>query len=256
MIPEIEFKENARFYNVPVSTIERDYAQNWLLVHLPEMAFKGGTGIRKAYIENYRFSDDLDFTLIKKSNIKDLEGEIKKAIQDAKNVSGISFLDDIKSEEVKNGYVINIHFRILRSTGDPLKIKMDITKKENEIIINPIQKKNIIHVYSDKINEKINVYTLEEMFAEKVRSLFERTRPRDLYDVWHLNKKITFDKTLFQKKCKHKNVESNIDELVTRKINYEKTWKGSLQHQLPELPSAIDVFEEVIEFLKKVLQYR
>ena len=62
---------------------------------------------------------------------------------------------------------------------------------------------------------------------------------------------MTFDKTLFQKKCRHKKVKPNIEELATRKTNYEKTWKGSLQHQLPELPSASDVFYEVIEFLKK-----
>lgn len=253
MIPEIEFKEKARSFNVPISTIERDYAQNWLLPYLPKMAFKGGTGIRKAYIDNYRFSDDLDFTLLEKTDFKDLTNKIKKSSQDAENVSGISFLDDLKSEKVKNGYVINVYFRILRSTGNPLKIKMDITKKENEIIIRPIQKKNIIHLYSDGINGQINVYSLEEMFAEKVRSLFERTRPRDLYDVWYLNKKMKFDKILFQKKCKYKKVEPNIDELASRKTNYEKTWKGSLQHQLPELPSANDVFDEVIEFLKKII---
>ena len=78
MIPEIEFKEKARFFNLPISTIERDYAQNWLLAYLPKMAFKGGTGIRKAYIDNYRFSDDLDFTLLEKSNIEDLTDRIKK----------------------------------------------------------------------------------------------------------------------------------------------------------------------------------
>ena len=253
MIPEIEFKEKARLFNVPTSSIERDYAQSWLLAHLPKMAFKGGTGIRKAYIDNYRFSDDLDFTLIEKSNFKDLTSKIKKAIRKTRNASGISFLDNIKYEEAKNGYVFNIYFRILRTSGNPLKIKMDITKKENEIIINPVQKREILHIYSDEINEQINVYTLEEMFAEKVRSLFERTRPRDLYDVWYLHKKMTFDKSLFQKKCKHKKVESNIDDLVTRKTNYEQTWKGSLQHQLPELPSSTKVFDDVIDFLKKVI---
>ena len=253
MISEIEFKEKARTFKVPTSTIERDYAQSWLLAHLPKMAFKGGTGIRKSYIDNYRFSDDLDFTLLENSNFEDLTSKIKIAIQETRDKSGISFLDNIKSEEVKNGYVFNIYFRILRTTGDPLKIKMDITKKENEIIINPVQKRNILHIYSDKINEQINVYTLEEMFAEKVRSLFERTRPRDLYDVWYLNKKMTFDKSLFQNKCKHKKVEPNIEELVSRKTNYEKTWKGSLQHQLPDLPSVTLVFDDVVDFLKKVL---
>jgi len=79
MIPEIEFKEKARTFNVPISTIERDYAQNWLLAHLPKMAFKGGTGIRKAYIKNYRFSDDLDFTLLEKISFKDLTNKVKKS---------------------------------------------------------------------------------------------------------------------------------------------------------------------------------
>jgi uncharacterized protein len=253
MIPEIEFKENARRFKVPISSIEKDYAQSWLLAHLPKMAFKGGTGIRKAYIDNYRFSDDLDFTLMDNPTINILKSKIQKALQEARDKSGISFLDDLKSEKVKNGYVFIVYFRILRTSGDPLKIKMDITKKENEIIFNPVQKRNILHTYSDRINAQINVYTLEEMFAEKVRSLFERTRPRDLYDVWHLNKKMTFDKQLFQKKCKYKKVEPNIDELITRKPNYEKTWKASLQHQLPELPSATDVFDNVIDFLEKML---
>jgi len=253
MISELELKEKARAFKVPISSIERDYTQSWLLAYLPKMALKGGTGVRKAYIDNYRFSDDLDFTLLENSNFNDLTSKIQKAIQETRNASGISFLEDIKSEEVKNGYVFIVYFRILRTSGDPLKIKMDITKKENEIIINPVQKRDIIHIYSDKINEQIKVYTLEEILAEKVRSLFERTRPRDLYDVWYLNKKITFDKPLFQKKCKYKKVEPNIDELITRKTNYEKAWNASLQHQLPELPPAIKVFDGVIEYLKITL---
>ena len=251
MISEIELKEKARTCKVPISSIERDYAQSWLLAHLPKMAFKGGTGIRKAYIDNYRFSDDLDFTLLEHSNFSDLESKIQKAIQETRNASGISFLDNLKSEKVKNGYAFTVYFRILRTSGDPLKIKMDITKKENEKIINPVQKRNILHIYSDKISEQINVYTLEEMFAEKVRSLFERTRPRDLYDVWYLNKNVTFDKTLFEKKCESKKIEPDIDELIIKKSNYEKSWKASLRHQLPDLPSATEVFDNVAEFLKK-----
>lgn len=77
MIPAREIKEHAREYGVPPSTIERDYAQNWLLAFLSPlpMALKRGTGIRKVYIENYRFSDDLDFTLLEAIN-KDGCGKI------------------------------------------------------------------------------------------------------------------------------------------------------------------------------------
>jgi len=97
MIPEIEFKDNARKFKVPVSSIERDYAQSWLLAHLPKMAFKGGTGIRKAYIDNYRFSDDLDFTLLDNPTTSILKSKIQKALQETRDESGISFLDDLKS---------------------------------------------------------------------------------------------------------------------------------------------------------------
>ena len=254
MISELEFKEKARTYKVPISTIERDYAQSWILTTLPDMAFKGGTAIKKSYIDNYRFSDDLDFTLLQKNNFKNLTNKIQKAMQETRTKSGISFLDTIKSEEVKNGYMFIIYFRILRTTGNPLKIKIDITKSENESIFKPVQKRTILHLYSDKINKQITVYSLEEIFVEKVRSLFERTRPRDLYDVWTLNKITKFDKSLFQKKCNHKNIKPNIDELITRKTNYENAWDASLKHQLPEIHPALDVFENVITFLKKILQ--
>ncbi len=91
------------------------------------------------------------------------------------------------------------------------------------------------------------------MFAEKVRSLFERTRPRDLYDIWYLNKNVKFNKTLFKKKCNFKKVDPNIKDFISKKSKFENAWEASLRHQLPELPSATDVFDNVIDFLKKVL---
>ncbi|MEA2034766.1 MAG: hypothetical protein U9N40_04670 [Euryarchaeota archaeon] len=50
MIPLNEIKEKARTHGVPVSTIERDYVQNWILKYSSRidcMVLKGGTGIRK-----------------------------------------------------------------------------------------------------------------------------------------------------------------------------------------------------------------
>jgi len=69
MITTREIKEKARINKVPESTIERDYAQNWFLKFFSDkrIVLKGGTGIRKVYIANYRFSDDLDFNLLNKN---------------------------------------------------------------------------------------------------------------------------------------------------------------------------------------------
>jgi len=56
---------------VPESVIERDYVLAWLLTGLANhslreiLIFKGGTALRRCWIEHYRFSEDLDFTLTK-----------------------------------------------------------------------------------------------------------------------------------------------------------------------------------------------
>ncbi len=98
MIPEREVKEIAREHGVPVSTVERDYAQNWLLKFIGSsfMALKGGTGIRKAYIKNYRFSDDLDFTLLEKINF---ENAWKKSL--SHQIKDLPYFDSVYKEVLK-----------------------------------------------------------------------------------------------------------------------------------------------------------
>jgi len=42
--------------------------------------------------------------------------------------------------------------------------------------------------------------------------------------VWYLNKKITFDTPSFQKKCKYKKVEPNIEELIKNKTPFGENY--------------------------------
>jgi predicted nucleotidyltransferase component of viral defense system len=251
MIPENEIKALARTYGVPTSTIERDYTQNWLLAYLPQMALKGGTGLQKCYFQSYRFSDDLDFTALKMITLEKMKDQITNTIDKVNNESGINFSERIHAEEVENGYLVVIYFRILRKTGNPLKIKLDITKKENEYIMTPLQQKTILQTYSDDLNIHTTVYSLEEMFAEKTRALFERTRPRDLYDIWYLSKKTTLNSFLLNEKCEFKHLVVDINDVISRKTKFENAWNNSLQHQLKDLPDIKIVFADVIAFLKK-----
>lgn len=54
---------------IPETVLERDYCLSWFLVGLSRsplrdrLAFKGGTALKKCYFGDYRFSEDLDFTL-------------------------------------------------------------------------------------------------------------------------------------------------------------------------------------------------
>jgi predicted nucleotidyltransferase component of viral defense system len=71
MIPSREIRDLRAEWSLDVGVIEKDYLLGWLLAGIanhPELArtwvFKGGTCLRKCYYETYRFSEDLDFTVV------------------------------------------------------------------------------------------------------------------------------------------------------------------------------------------------
>ncbi len=255
MIPSTEIRERAREYGVPETTVERDYAQNWLLKYLSpiNMVLKGGTGIRKIYIKNYRFSDDLDFTLLEMMNKDTLAKLAEEAVLEAKEESGVNFSNEIQIEENLNGFEVTIYFHLLRSSGTPLKIKLDLTSPQKERILLSVENRSVLHPYSDKCQFQIKAYSLEEIMAEKIRSLFERTRPRDLYDVCYLHNRIDNQKMLsiLDEKCRLKNVKLDIFSLEDRRLDFAKAWESSLGHQLKELPSFNYVYDEVTKLVRE-----
>ena len=257
MISAMELRGMARELEVPQTTIERDYAQNWLLEYLAplNMALKGGTGIRKVYIGNYRFSDDLDFTLLEKVSRAGLNNLIERAVLGAKETSGINFTEEVSIQENINGFVVNVYFRILRSTGNPIKIKLDMTVPEKEEILLPLETREIIHPYADDFHARIQAYSLEEIMAEKIRALFERTRPRDLYDVRRLHNEVDYVKVLniLYEKCRVKDMEIDVRSLEARKDDFASAWTNSLQHQIKMLPDFDDVFHEVKRQITRLL---
>src|SRR4051812_44821466 len=74
MIKASEIQIIAREAGVRDSQIEKDYILSWLLQGVANhkalsttIVFKGGTVLKKVYFEDYRFSEDLDFTLLEES---------------------------------------------------------------------------------------------------------------------------------------------------------------------------------------------
>jgi len=93
MILLVEIKEKAVAEGVPETTVIKDYALSWMLKALNDVssafALKGGTGIRKAYVEGYRFSIDLDFTLTERIDVREtLLNAVKLAKRERHRVQG------------------------------------------------------------------------------------------------------------------------------------------------------------------------
>src|SRR3989339_664273 len=85
MISIQEIRENAKRNGVMPRVIEKDYYLGILLNAISkntskgDFVFKGGTALRKCYFKNYRFSEDIDFTVTKRQFNKEnvLSGLIK-----------------------------------------------------------------------------------------------------------------------------------------------------------------------------------
>ena len=71
MITRADIIDRVREWGLRENVVEKDYVIGWLLWGIgsdPRLstgwAFKGGTCLKKCYIETYRFSEDLDFTVL------------------------------------------------------------------------------------------------------------------------------------------------------------------------------------------------
>lgn len=282
MILQREIIDIARKKLVKNATIDKD----WVLGHFlnafysfediaKNFVFKGGTCLRKCYFEDYRFSEDLDFTLLDESYVIDVN-LINKILRKAEENSGIKFSFERsklqKSDDIEQGYEIKIKYwgADHKKTQEPLpvkrwqtSIKIDISHTEE--ILDKVEQKAIIHSYSDShlINSSVPVYSLKEIITEKIRSLMQRNRPRDIYDLWFLNKKTktrdypVIREMLFEK-CRYKNLSFNdITDFVNpvkSRIN-KRGWESSLSAHMPAgtLPDFEDAYKEVELFINKIL---
>lgn len=277
MISKEEIQKIAALKKIGMDIVEKDYILSWVLAGIhhhdatkSSWIFKGGTCLKKCYFETYRFSEDLDFTYRgelhepTKEFYKNIFVEIAHWVYDNSGIElpeqGIEFEvftnpRNTTSVQGKLTYRGPIQ-RNVSVTRLP-RIKIDLTLDE-PLILEP-QIKNVDHPYSDILEEgkKILAYSYEELFAEKLRALVQRLRPRDLYDVVHLfqqkdsNTNVVLIKKTLQKKCNFRSAPFPKIELIETHDNrklLESEWTMQLRHQMPELPS----FESLLDELKKV----
>ena len=96
--------------------IEKDYVLTWLLIGLSntnlkdEIVFKGGTAIRKAYFKNYRYSQDLDFTLVTKSSDKEILAGFEKIYSQMSELAAIPARFNRKEEGVEGSLTFYVNY--------------------------------------------------------------------------------------------------------------------------------------------------
>lgn len=270
MIPKQEIMALAAELQLQAHVVEKDYALGWLLAGIAahpaigdRWVFKGGTCLKKCYFETYRFSEDLDFTLqdadhLDEAFLADVFAEIGDWVYEA---CGLQLPAEARKFEVftnKRGTRSGqgrIGYRgPLGKPGDPPRIKLDLAADE-VLVLTPVQRP-VHHPYTDLPAEGIHVlsYSFEEVFAEKIRALAERQRPRDLYDVVHLYRRQDLQpdravvRSTLARKCEFKGIPvPTYDALTNRpeRIAIEVEWEQMLAHQLPTCPPFAEFWREL-----------
>lgn len=280
MINEAELRRLAARAGVDPMVQDLDYSLGWFLAGLFSQAeasnrlvFKGGTCLRKAYFADYRFSEDLDFTLTRTWAAEELLTAIELVQGWSEALGGPNFaaerprLEVINDEYGKESLQARIYYRgPLRWGGAARAIQLDLNR--DEIIVFPRQMRMLTHPYSDAERlgrVQLPCYALEEMLTEKLRAIGGQRRfaiSRDLYDIYQLTRIGLSSKEVHQAlpaKCAAKGLSPDrlsLQSLLERKPMFAADWQRSLSHLLPARDHLAfeDAWGAVIQWLESFLE--
>jgi predicted nucleotidyltransferase component of viral defense system len=266
MILPKEINKHAAANKVSDRQIEKDYVLTWVLngiahhkVLSKAMVFKGGTVLKKCYFENYRFSEDLDFTLLdEKLTHEQLQALLQEVFDWVKEEANITLQhkdNGIHDASGSSQFYVDYTGPLGGNIGSR-DIKIDITRGEKMEFA--VEERKAFVTYSDLSEESFTLqcYSLSEVLIEKMAALMGRTEPRDLYDFWYLMEvdrmNIKEHWGEFQRKAKHKG--QHPDEFAAKVLKKEDTfkrdWEKKLKNQINDLPKFEDIIREAKRHLK------
>lgn len=126
----------------------------------------------------------------------------------------------------------------------------------DEKVLKPVRKQAVIHEYGEPLEVEVQVYTLKEIIAEKLRAILQhveklqqrgwsRSRARDYYDLWRVLGAYREELNLsgfcsfLRDKCVLRKVSFTGPEdfFLHPMLSYvERSWKQWLGPLVPELP--------------------
>lgn len=266
MIDANQIRTLAAQAKIDPGIIEKDYVLSKVLMALAHidlsnqsLLFKGGTALKKFYYPEWRFSEDLDFTAKAKLKPKDVKSVFQDAVDKVGKLFGLSMRVAEYSQYPKSGDVlVSAQFKLgydgplRKSSGQKNNVRVDIAFEE--VLISEPVRRRLLSGYSDDIETELEIYSLEEIISEKLRSILQRGKSRDYYDVWILLKEYESDFSnerlweILKKKCEFKNIPSPKAEDFFNKERIEEAgryWERGLSYQLTELPEFHTVLDEL-----------
>jgi predicted nucleotidyltransferase component of viral defense system len=162
--------------------VEQDLVLSRLIIEIArhpvlgnELVFRGGTCFHKLWLDQpWRYSEDLDYVRRSAGGV----GEILDALREVAAASGF---DDVRTQ-------VGIHPKArLRSTfvsGDRMQVKVEMNTFERSPARPTVTRSFAVDSPWFSGSADVPTFAVEELTATKIRAMFQRSKGRDLFDLW------------------------------------------------------------------------
>lgn len=153
-----------------------------------ELAFRGGTALHKLYLSPPpRYSEDIDLVQVNEGNIGEILDGIRKVLNPWFELKA-------KYKKTAISHKLIYRFQAEFAPNPNMRLKIEINTREHFSELDLVK-------FPFKMNSKwftgdckITTYHLEELLGTKLRALYQRSKGRDLFDLYQaFNKKTDID---------------------------------------------------------------
>jgi predicted nucleotidyltransferase component of viral defense system len=149
------------------------------------LAFRGGTALHKLYLNPAApYSEDIDLVQIKEGTIKPIMKRLNEVI---------TFFEEPRNTQVK-GHGAKALYRFTSEYEEiRMRLKLEINCKEHFKVLDWVHFPFEIESgwFSGKV--EIRTYNINELLGTKLRALYQRSKGRDLFDLYYTQQKMDLD---------------------------------------------------------------
>lgn len=246
-------KRKADADGLAATVVERDYILTHTLASISRCAkhsqivFKGGTALRLCHFEDYRYSADLDFSLVDGLGIDQALQLTERALTDCAERLGAPLLRLNDASPPRIEYVGPLDAK-------PRQLKLDLAVDE---LVGEVTTLPIIRRYEDQDADRCLVYTLDEVVAEKLRCVIQRLQCRDLFDLHRLLVVRRVDAEAawpnFERKARHCDLDPDrfAEYFERRAPEWQRRWDAELVEYLGTFPH----FDATMRAVRRELRF-
>jgi len=167
---------NRRSLKYPLQVAEKDYFLAIVLQILStsswgeKLVFKGGTALHHCYLEQYRFSEDLDFS----------SNGVRITLEDVRSIFNSYPFLGIRKEFSSEATLKVERLQYSGPLALPNSLKVEIDVNQN-VYLPPV---SMVYKNVWGLEFPVRVMDIREICAEKIRAMSDRARFRDFYDLF------------------------------------------------------------------------